>query len=1076
MATSPFRILIADPSPDEAAKTARSLQGLEARGFATTWAHVETFEAFTAALVQERWDMLLVEDGLGGADRKAMLDVMVAHRCNSPFVVVAERLDTQARLFWLQGGACDVMQKNAMHDQLTPLVEREQGEGCKCPLARRVAEDKYKALVEQLPAIIYRAAIDDESTTLFVSPQVEKVLGISVEEYEANPDIWRQQLHPEDRERVMAEVSASHQSKGPFSSEYRMHTRDNRVLWFRDEAYVATNREGDVLYLQGVMFDITAQKEMEAALSDSEQRYSTLFENAGDAIYVHDKDGVIVEVNRIACERLDYSRDELVGMNIFSIGAREQSAETASWWPYLRMQGPDCFETFHFKRDGTPLFTEIKVSPFTYKGDEMLMSVGRDITQRVHYERALKESEERFRSLAETTGDFIWEVDEKGVYTYVSAKIENILGYAPEDVLGRKPADFHLPEEWGRFKKLSRPFWEERAPLVRIEHAMIRKDGEIVILEVSGEAVFNAAGQFTGYRGVESDVTEQRQAEAAVQASEKKYRSLFEHATEGIFQAPVAGGFSEVNPAMARILGYDSPQEVLERFHESHAQLFVDLSQREEMTQILRDKGVLRNFEVQCYRKDGAVIWGSVNARAVYCDSGELRHVEGTVVDVTARKKAEGQLYFQAYHDPLTRLPNRTLLQNHLIKALHRLARRQGYIFAVLFLDLDDFKKINDSLGHTTGDAMLEHAAKVVRESIRSLDTVARFGGDEFVVLLEELESYDEALQVAKRIQQSIRKPMKIEGHTLYMTASQGLVLPPQEYKHPEDMIRYANIAMRRAKTEGKNRIEVFEAGMLENVKRYLDLETDLHQAFERKEFFLEYQPIVDLGTGRPTAVEALVRWSRNGGEIVPPGEFISVAEESGLIVPLGEWILEESCLRIAELNKKYPQMKPVSVSVNISGRQFYHYDLADLVDDILKKTGLAPRFLKLEITENVIMENAELNIRTLKKLKKLGVKLAIDDFGTGYSSLSYLQRFPIDMIKIDRCFITDMAQNKGNREIVKAIISLAHSLGKSVIAEGVEYDEHIAMLAMLGCEFGQGYLYSRPISMAAVEEFVGTR
>ncbi|WP_428563950.1 MAG: EAL domain-containing protein [Solidesulfovibrio sp. DCME] len=480
----------------------------------------------------------------------------------------------------------------------------------------------------------------------------------------------------------------------------------------------------------------------------------------------------------------------------------------------------------------------------------------------------------------------------------------------------------------------------------------------------------------------------------------------------------------------------------------------------------------------EAVRKEMTVSFGDVD-KTLLVSLFPMGHDEasrlagGLVTDITDRKLLESQLAHMAFHDPLTGLPNRSLCLDRIRQAIERSKRRDNYQYAVIFLDLDRFKVINDSLGHHMGDRLLEGVSRRLRECVRSLDTVARLGGDEFVVLLEETGSSREIARIVKRIRTTIGEIFELCGHDVHVTCSMGVVMSPCLYDKPEELLRNANIALHRAKAEGRNRFKVFNTRMLEDAIRLMDLESDLRLALKRGEFYLDYQPILALRDRRLTGFEALVRWQRPGKGVASPMEFIPVAEDTGLIVPLGAWVLEEACRTMAAWQAIFPEAHGMSMSVNLSAKQLAQPMLVEEVERILRATGLDPRSLKLEITETVIMDNPEVSILRLKRLKELGVRLSVDDFGTGYSSLSYLQRFPIDTLKVDRAFVSELEASE-NRKIVGAVVALAHSLGLDVVAEGVELEAQSDVLSAFACEAGQGFLFSRPVCREDAERMFG--
>jgi diguanylate cyclase (GGDEF)-like protein len=437
-----------------------------------------------------------------------------------------------------------------------------------------------------------------------------------------------------------------------------------------------------------------------------------------------------------------------------------------------------------------------------------------------------------------------------------------------------------------------------------------------------------------------------------------------------------------------------------------------------------------------------------------------------------ALQESKDHFRHAAFHDALTDLPNRALLTEHIKLAIERPRSRDEQMFAVLFLDLDRFKNINDSLGHIAGDQLLTATARCLEECMRPMDTVARLGGDEFAILLDGLESEADAIIVAERIQQALTRPFQLNGHEVFITTSIGITLSNGNYQDPENVLRDADTAMYRAKEGGKARFELFDSSMHSHAVALLQLENDLRRAIERQEFKVYYQPIIDLDNDEIAGFEALVRWYHPERGLVPPDEFIAIAEETGLIIEIGLLVLRESCRQLREWQDTLG-LKSLTMSVNLSGKQFAQPDLVAQVKNILTETRLEARYLKLEITETVVMENAEVARTMLAQLCHLGVQLCIDDFGTGYSSLSYLHRFPVSTLKIDRSFIGRMNPDGENSEVVKTINTLANNLGMSVVAEGIETEDQRMQLKAMGCGYGQGYLFSRPMMAEAAGLFV---
>ncbi|MDH4554621.1 EAL domain-containing protein [Pseudomonas sp. BN417] len=434
---------------------------------------------------------------------------------------------------------------------------------------------------------------------------------------------------------------------------------------------------------------------------------------------------------------------------------------------------------------------------------------------------------------------------------------------------------------------------------------------------------------------------------------------------------------------------------------------------------------------------------------------------------VVERKRAEEQL-IDAFHDPLTGLPNRALFADRLSRAVARCSRHREAAFAVLFIDLDRFKLVNDSLGHLAGDLLIIQVAARLGGCLRQSDTLARMGGDEFTILLDCIDTPDAPVLVAERLMSALEPPFLIHGEQLYISASIGIAPSDLGYESAEEILRHADLAMYRAKTLGKHRFELFDHSMHDLAVGRLTLETQLRQALRDGEFILHYQPIVRLSGEGIVGVEALVRWQKPTGELVYPGDFIQAAEDTGLILPLGLWVLREACSNMARWHREHPRPAPLTVSINLSARQFAQHDLVQQVGSIIAETGIRPECVRLEITESVSMADSERTTAVLEQLHDLGVRISIDDFGTGYSSLSYLHRFHLDVLKIDRTFVTQLDQCPEGRQIVQTILSLARNLGIEAVAEGVETERHLAILQSLDCDFGQGYLFARPLSATA--------
>ncbi|HMJ25775.1 MAG TPA: EAL domain-containing protein [Pyrinomonadaceae bacterium] len=559
---------------------------------------------------------------------------------------------------------------------------------------------------------------------------------------------------------------------------------------------------------------------------------------------------------------------------------------------------------------------------------------------------------------------------------------------------------------------------------------------------------------------------------AILQESEERFRSAFDYAAIGMALVSQEGRWLQVNRSLCSIVGY-SEEELLAKDIQgvTHPDDLEDLL----MQQGRLMKGTLPGYQTEqrYLHKLGHEVWSQLSVSRVRDPETQTLRFIFQIQDITDRKRAEARLVHDAFHDGLTGLPNRALFIDHLKLAAARRRRKEYALYSVLFLDLDRFKVVNDSLGHLVGDQLLIAIAGKLQSCLRPGDTIARLGGDEFTILLEDLKTNNEAIYIADRIQRELAQPFELDGRTVFASASIGIAPSSIGYERPEDILRDADTAMYYAKSLGGTQHHVFDKSMHVRAVKLLQMQSDLRAAIERDELMVEYQPIVSLETFSVTGFEALARWKHPEHGLISPGQFIPIAEDTGLIIPIGQWVLREACQQLRQWQALHTTGPRLTMSVNLSGKQFAQPNLIQEIERVLEETDVDPCSLWLEITESVVVQNVEVASETCKQLRRLGVGLSIDDFGTGYSSLSSLHSFPITTLKIDGSFVSRMNSGNENTEIIRTIMSLAGNLGMDVIAEGVETLEQVTKLRTLGCEKGQGFFFSRPMPAKDAEKLL---
>jgi diguanylate cyclase (GGDEF)-like protein/PAS domain S-box-containing protein len=819
----------------------------------------------------------------------------------------------------------------------------------------------------------------------------------------------------------------------------------------------------------------------ETSLRADPAHAGAILDAALDAVITIDHHGRVLEFNSAAERTFGYSKQEALGSELAALvvppAFRESHRRALERWTELGpAPGAGAFlgrrlEVQAMRSDGTEFPAELAISRVDVPGPPVFTACIRDIGERTHTEERLRTAEFRYRTLVEQL-PFISYVDDQvnpsAKALYVSPQIEAVLGYTPDEWL-TLPDLFQLAihEDDRRRVLAEKADAYARGAVLKHEYRMHTRDGRVRWVEDVSVHVEPPEGGVPFRQGFALDITDRKRADDAIRSAETRYRTLVEQLPLAVYIDRVDASSSNLytSPQIEPMLGYSVEEWV------GDSSLFVSLLHPDDQERVLaahekaRVTGEPLRADYRLHARDGRVVWVHDEAHVIDDpDSGE-QVLQGYLLDITARTEAEEQLRHQAFHDPLTGLANRALFTD---RVQHALVVRSGDA-AVLFLDLDDFKAVNDGLGHAAGDALLRAVGVRLRASLSPTHTVARMGGDEFAILVERADAAAAALDAAERITVALQTPFDVDGREVFVTASVGIAVGGDA----DELLRCSDVAMYGAKASGKAQYMVYAPRMDEHLVGRLELVADLRRADVAAEFVLHYQPVVELMSGEVLGVEALVRWQHPTRGLLQPSQFVHLAEETGRIVEIGRWVLAEACRQTAEWRERLAGGIDLAVSVNVSTRQVRRPGLIEDVEAALASSGLAPEHLTLEITESVLARRREELTDILEEVTGRGVRLALDDFGTGYSSLSLLQDLPVHTLKVDRSFVQGIEAEGGRAPFVRAIVDLAHALELAVVAEGIEEVGQITALRRLGCRIGQGFYFSKPVESAAFESFV---
>jgi diguanylate cyclase (GGDEF)-like protein/PAS domain S-box-containing protein len=965
--------------------------------------------------------------------------------------------------------------------------------------ALRRSEATFRGVVQHASDLIILVGLDGRIR--YASPAVEEVLG-----YGDDTTVGRDALdfvHPDDAERMAGWFGGNVDSGISRWSELRVRHADGS--WRIVEA-IGSNLLDDPLVQSFVVTarDITSRREAEVALRQSEERFRALLQNLTDVITVVDEHGNVHYSSPAGLQVFGRESDVEDTHQLVNVHPDDRDAVVVGFATHLALPAGEREPVqFRLQRaDGVWRHVEsVAVDLLDDPAVRGIVVTTRDVTERREAEARVAASEGRYRAIVEDQTEFISRADSDGRYTFVNVAFARSVGREPHELIGLNVFELIDADEIQEVAAVI-----EDSPgsgSVTTEHKTVQPDGEVRWAHWTTRPVYDDRGQVAEYQSVGRDVTERKRAEERLAAQAKilelvaKGRPLSEtlEAVCTAVEQHVPGAWTAVHllDETAHVLRCAAAPGMPERFPAATRAMKVGQGSGVSANAVACGEEVIIEdiasdprsaaYSDRCVRNDIAAVWalpirsasggavlGAVTvyhryARGPRDDERQLLdqmvHLAAIAVD---RKAFESRLAHQAHHDPLTGLPNRSLFLEFLTHALAR-SRRRSAAVAVLFLDLDRFKYVNDSFGHDTGDELLTSLGRRLQSVVRPGDTVARFGGDEFVVLCEDLSpelARDQAIEVAERLVAVAESPFPCQGQEHFLSTSVGIACCTDGESRPEALLRDADAAMYRAKERGKGRWEVFDEAMRQSVVQRVETENALHRAIERNEFEVFYQPVVSLCDGSAVGAEALVRWRHPERGLVSPTEFITLAEETGLVVPLGRWVLEQACRQAAVWRRVHGDA--LTISVNLSARQLVRAELVSEVAAALRDAAIPPAMMCLEITESVLMDDVEMSLAAIRALKSLGVRLSIDDFGTGYSSLGYLKRLPVDAVKVDRSFVDGLGTDPDDSAIVAAVVSLGHTLGLTVVAEGVETHEQLAELVALGCDQAQGFLFSAAV------------
>jgi diguanylate cyclase (GGDEF)-like protein/PAS domain S-box-containing protein len=921
------------------------------------------------------------------------------------------------------------------------------------------------SILESSPEIIVFALDCDYRYSTFNSKHRESMfslwgktieIGQSIFDYISNPIDSKNAKHNFDR----ALRGESFSTEEIYGSE--LHSRRYWQIFYAP----MYDQNGEIAGLTCFNLDITTQRKSNWMINI----LSSALNASSEAVFLIRTDTPrFIYVNDTASNKLGYTVEELTnGMGIFDINPDFNSMELwAEHIKKLEIHGSRSFETRHQSRTGHIYPVEINATLISNQSDSYILTIVKDITQKKEYENTLLTREREYRTLTENSPDVIIRYNLSGERIYINPIGEQLFGRSASEIVGKKATEISpIPAETAFMEKFREVILTKKSIETETEFTIHGGNKGWGLMRIVPE--FDSEGNVISVLTIGRDITKRKRSEIQLQYKEERLREAQKIAKIGSWEVEYPELYFTWSDEIFRIFEIDPETSSPSYDH------YLNAIHPDDRTYVIQTHSEVLKKKIpydavhRLLMSDGRIKYVHERALTIYDEEDMPIRTVGTIQDITEQKKTEKKIEHMALHDALTGLPNRILAKERMENAI-RYANENGTKTALLFIDLDGFKTINDTLGHSVGDTILKQVSNRLKECIRSADTLCRLGGDEFLLILSGIESNQDIVVIVEKILEEFTAPINVHNHNLPVSMSIGVALYPDHGDSFETLLQKSDTAMYKAKDSGKNTFCFYTEQMKHILIGEFKLQTDLRQALRENQFLLHYQPQIDLATKEITGVEALIRWKHPQMGMIPPIQFISIAENNGLIVPIGEWVIREACRQLAHWNA---QGINTSIAINISGVQFKRGNLYDVVEEALRVSGINPANLEFELTESIMMQDTEKTLEVVRKLKNLGIQLSIDDFGTGYSSLAYLKRFTVDKLKIDQSFVRDIVSDQEDAVIVQTIIQMAKSLNLKTIAEGVENKEALDIVESFGCDEVQGYHYSKPIEASDFEAF----